>query len=216
MNNIYSNIKAIREKKGLSQQQMADKLNIVVSGYGKIERGQTHITIERLTQVAFIFEMHIVDIILYKQTAEEKEKEIQLNNLIKESDNNKLKAYQDEINDLVRSKVDMRSTRYGEIIPYHELEDWDLVWVQENGITTEEEYLNQPSERFTPEGDQKAFEEIIAENLDIYLLFEKGFITDVFLLVHWDNFVKKGTPLYVSESFGSGTITTRADFIKNK
>lgn len=208
MHSIYPKLKAIRESKKLSQQQMADKLHIVVSGYGKIERGLIQITIERLEQIATIFEMTVADILSYKEIEEEKEGH--LNNFILKNDSEKLKAYQAEINSLVESKVTMRSTRYVETIPYEELEDWDLYHVEEQGIKTKEEYLSagQPAERFTPEGDQKAFEEII-EDMSIYMLFENGFITDVWLLNLWDIFKKKGKPKFKSVPFKGGTFTSK-------
>ena len=65
MDPTYSNIKKIRIKKGFSQQTMANKMNIVVSAYGKIERGQTKLTIERLKQIAQILKMDAGEIMEY-------------------------------------------------------------------------------------------------------------------------------------------------------
>jgi len=65
MDPTYSNIKKIRVEKGLSQQSMANKMNMVVSAYGKIERGQTKLTIERLKEIAGILKMDVIEILDY-------------------------------------------------------------------------------------------------------------------------------------------------------
>ena len=65
MDPTYSNIKKIRVEKGLSQQSMANKMNMVVSAYGKIERGQTKLTIERLKEIGGILRMDVTEILEY-------------------------------------------------------------------------------------------------------------------------------------------------------
>lgn len=47
---ISSRIKKIREKKGLSQEYMANGLNISQSAYCKLEKNDRSITIERLLE----------------------------------------------------------------------------------------------------------------------------------------------------------------------
>jgi len=54
-NQVCQNIRVLRIKRKLSQSQMAIKMNIVTSGYGKIERGKTQLTIDRLGEIASIF-----------------------------------------------------------------------------------------------------------------------------------------------------------------
>lgn len=49
-------IRAIRESKNLSQEQMGKKLGLSQNAYSKIEIGKTEITLERLYQIAEIFE----------------------------------------------------------------------------------------------------------------------------------------------------------------
>ncbi|TAF97114.1 MAG: helix-turn-helix domain-containing protein [Cytophagia bacterium] len=65
MNDIYNNIKAVRASKGLTQNVMAEKLNMTQSNYTKLERGLTQITIERLEEIAVVFEMSIWSIVNY-------------------------------------------------------------------------------------------------------------------------------------------------------
>ncbi len=57
--NTYEKIKFMRVFKGWSQEQMAEKLGLTVSGYAKIERGLTDITISRLENIARIFEIEL-------------------------------------------------------------------------------------------------------------------------------------------------------------
>ena len=56
-------IKQLRTLKGWSREQMADKLEMSVAGYGSIERGETDLCITRLTQVADTFEITLVDLL---------------------------------------------------------------------------------------------------------------------------------------------------------
>lgn len=48
-------IKRIREDHNISREEMANQLNMSLSGYAKIERGEVDLTITRLEQIAQIF-----------------------------------------------------------------------------------------------------------------------------------------------------------------
>ena len=50
--NIGDKIKFFREKKGFSQAQMAELLNMSVQGYGNIERGDTDVNYSRLELIS--------------------------------------------------------------------------------------------------------------------------------------------------------------------
>jgi transcriptional regulator with XRE-family HTH domain len=63
IDDIYSTLRRLRIAKGWTQQQMADRLQIPVSRYGNLERGQAKITIERLREVASVFQVEIEKII---------------------------------------------------------------------------------------------------------------------------------------------------------
>ena len=56
MNNISINIKKLREKKGFSQKFVAEKLGINQSTYGKLERDESSITLDRLYKIADVLE----------------------------------------------------------------------------------------------------------------------------------------------------------------
>jgi transcriptional regulator with XRE-family HTH domain len=49
---IYENIKKFRELKNISRQQMASELELSLSGYSKLERGEIDISLSRINQIA--------------------------------------------------------------------------------------------------------------------------------------------------------------------
>lgn len=63
----FEKIKYFRELKGLTQDDIAQHLDITPSGYSKIERGETRISIDRLQQIADILEINILDFIPHKE-----------------------------------------------------------------------------------------------------------------------------------------------------
>ncbi|MGK8249863.1 helix-turn-helix domain-containing protein [Moraxella lacunata] len=64
---VFEKIKDIRETKGFTQEEIANALEISPSGYSKIERGETRISIDRLQQIADILEVNIFDLIPNKE-----------------------------------------------------------------------------------------------------------------------------------------------------
>jgi len=62
------NIELIREKKNLSREYVAEKLKVTVSSYGKIERGETGLTLERLYELAEIFGMSPEDLLTFNRS----------------------------------------------------------------------------------------------------------------------------------------------------
>ena len=60
---IHANIRSIREKDGLTQEQVADYLNMSVNGYGDIERGETDIKFSRLVQISNFFDITIAELV---------------------------------------------------------------------------------------------------------------------------------------------------------
>ena len=61
--NIGEKIRCIRHIRGLKQESIAEELNMSVNGYGKIERNEGHVSLERLEQIAKVFGMHVKDIL---------------------------------------------------------------------------------------------------------------------------------------------------------
>ena len=66
MEDIHDNIRSIRIQKSYSQEHMAESLGISQSSYGKLERGKTKITYEKLLALAKTLDTSIVQIILHK------------------------------------------------------------------------------------------------------------------------------------------------------
>lgn len=61
------NIEQIRKAIGLSREYVAKKLDIGLTNYGKVENGEVALTVDRLYQLAQIFNMPPEDILTYNQ-----------------------------------------------------------------------------------------------------------------------------------------------------
>lgn len=53
---VGKNIKQLRELKNLKQSYIAERLNMSIGGYSKIESGQTDVTFSKIQQIAEILE----------------------------------------------------------------------------------------------------------------------------------------------------------------
>ncbi len=60
---VGNKIKKIRELRSLTQEHMAKKLGLSLNGYGKIEREETELTINRLSEIAQILEVKVFDLL---------------------------------------------------------------------------------------------------------------------------------------------------------
>ena len=49
---IGSKIKRIREMRGITQEEIAEKLSLTAQAYGRMERGETSISTERMVKIA--------------------------------------------------------------------------------------------------------------------------------------------------------------------
>ena len=72
---LHEKIRQLREQNKLSQEQMAEKLNMSKAGYSKIERGETHSNFNKLEQILNVFDMNLVDFVLFGE-----DKNISINN----------------------------------------------------------------------------------------------------------------------------------------
>lgn len=59
----HEKIRAIREANQWTQEEMAEKLEMSAGGYAKIERGENMPNIERLQQIANIFQIDITELL---------------------------------------------------------------------------------------------------------------------------------------------------------
>jgi transcriptional regulator with XRE-family HTH domain len=63
MEQAIENIKKFRELKNLTRDQLAEKLEMSLSGYSKIERGEVELTISKLYKIAEVLEVPISQIL---------------------------------------------------------------------------------------------------------------------------------------------------------
>jgi len=60
---MHDKIRMMREFRQLSQEDMAEKMNMSPSGYAKIERGETRLQYDKLVQIAQIFNVSLSDLV---------------------------------------------------------------------------------------------------------------------------------------------------------
>ncbi|CWX25077.1 helix-turn-helix transcriptional regulator [Haemophilus influenzae] len=60
---MHDKIRMMRELRQLSQEDMAEKMNMSPSGYAKIERGETRLQYDKLVQIAQIFNVSLSDLV---------------------------------------------------------------------------------------------------------------------------------------------------------
>ncbi len=64
---LHEKLSLMRILKGLTQEKMAEKLNLSTTGYAKIERGETQLKIPRLEKIAAALEMKLEDILRFNE-----------------------------------------------------------------------------------------------------------------------------------------------------
>ncbi|TAN50105.1 MAG: XRE family transcriptional regulator [Methylococcaceae bacterium] len=62
---VHEKIRFMRQLKGLSQENVADKLALSVNGYADIERGKTDVQVSRLEQIAEAFDMDLIELLSF-------------------------------------------------------------------------------------------------------------------------------------------------------
>lgn len=60
---VHEKIRFIRQLKGWSQEETAQKLEMSTNGYGSIERGDTDVNLSRLKQLAEVFDVRLSDLV---------------------------------------------------------------------------------------------------------------------------------------------------------
>lgn len=60
---IQDNIRCVREQQNLTQEDMAELLNMTASSYAKIERGATQLKFKKLEKIAQALNMDVVELI---------------------------------------------------------------------------------------------------------------------------------------------------------
>lgn len=65
MKEVVDNIKKFRELKNLTREELADKLEMSLSGYSKLERGEVDLTLTKLYRIADILEVSVSQILSF-------------------------------------------------------------------------------------------------------------------------------------------------------
>jgi transcriptional regulator with XRE-family HTH domain len=60
---VHEKIRLARHAKGWTQEDVADKLEMSINGYGDIERGDSDIKLSKLEKIADLFDMTLSDLI---------------------------------------------------------------------------------------------------------------------------------------------------------
>ncbi len=63
--NVSDKIRFMRQLKGWSQEEMAEKLEMSPNGYANIERGETDVRFSRLEQIADVFGTNLTDLMSF-------------------------------------------------------------------------------------------------------------------------------------------------------
>ncbi|MDP3008456.1 MAG: helix-turn-helix transcriptional regulator [Methylococcales bacterium] len=62
---VHEKIRLMRVSKAWSQEEMAEKLAMSVSGYSKIERGETKSYIPKMEQIAEVFDVDLMELLSF-------------------------------------------------------------------------------------------------------------------------------------------------------
>lgn len=108
---IYDKIRILRTSHQWTQEDIAEKLNMSVNGYSKIERGKSSINIEKLKQIAQVFNMYILELISSQQSSFPARDNLENYNIISSDakllyENEKLKLLLEIKEDLISQKDD--------------------------------------------------------------------------------------------------------------
>ena len=68
MQNIAENIKNYRELKKMTREQVADALQLSLSGYAKLERGEVDISVSKLFKIAEVLQVSVPQILNFDAT----------------------------------------------------------------------------------------------------------------------------------------------------
>lgn len=112
---IGSKLKRIREIKGLSQTEVAEKLFISQRAYSDIENDKTKLDLERLENLSSIFEMDTLDVLtfdekkVFNNTFNDTSKGLFADKIIEDNFENERLSYQQQIKHLEEEILFLRS-----------------------------------------------------------------------------------------------------------
>ena len=107
MKEITENIKKFRELKNFTREVMADKLEMSVSGYSKLERGDVELTISKLYKIAEVLEVNVSQILNFDASKIFNIKDYGVANVdIQSQTNNYTDPYKDKYIQLLEAEVE--------------------------------------------------------------------------------------------------------------
>jgi transcriptional regulator with XRE-family HTH domain len=107
MKEVIENIKKFRELKDITREDLADKLEMSLSGYSKLERGEVDITLTKLYRIADILEVSVSQILDFDASQIFNIKDYGVANVdVKSQTNNYNDEYKDKYIKLLESEVE--------------------------------------------------------------------------------------------------------------
>lgn len=101
MKELRNNIRTLRQKNDWSQEDVANRLQISIPAFSKIETGVTDINLSRLKQIAAVFQISVVDLL----TLHEQHRQLSRNKL--DVLNEKLLARDSLVADLQKKVIEL-------------------------------------------------------------------------------------------------------------
>ncbi|AKD56983.1 helix-turn-helix domain-containing protein [Spirosoma radiotolerans] len=115
MSKTYDRIRAIRIAKNLKQEEVAQRLSMAQSNYARMEKGLTQITVDRLEQLAEVFEMTVSSILNYETGQQLTSEDITYYiNYCKKLEK-EIEKYKKQISDLEENELESWSRKDNEI-----------------------------------------------------------------------------------------------------
>ena len=102
MKTIGQKIRYLRYQKGLSQEDVAKRIDISILALSKIENGITDINLSKLERLAALFEMSIIELITLEEVKQDPKRTIEL-----ETANKRLMDHEAKIIDLQKKIIEL-------------------------------------------------------------------------------------------------------------
>lgn len=102
MKTLGKRIRLLRHQNGWSQEDVAKKLEISIPAFSKIETGITDINLSRISQIAKLFDLTIVELLNFSDSEEQKKYNQQLEELKEQ-----LRVAESEVVKLQKKVIDL-------------------------------------------------------------------------------------------------------------
>ncbi len=107
MKEAIENIKKFRELKNMTREDLADRLEMSLSGYSKLERGEVELTVNKLYRIAEILEISVSQILNFDASQIFNVRDHGVANVdIKSQTNNYQDEYKDKYIKLLEAEVE--------------------------------------------------------------------------------------------------------------